>query len=560
MTDGPSNPKYFQNESSTAVPEGIDGAVWATPNLTRLDAFPDIKVALRSDWDKSKVAVVAGGGCGHEPMSAGYIGQGMLTAAVSGEVFASPSETAVLAALCAVTGSAGCLLLCLNYTGDRLNFTLAAQKARDLHGLQVEIVIIDDDVATSAKRAIAGTVLVQKIVGAAAEAGLSLAEVKKVAQDAVDNVASLGVSFSTCGRRAPERMALDEMEVGLGIHGEAGASREKLKPAGQIVDLIVDMLLTSDLSKHKLATADGYVALVNNLGAVPPHEMGVLTQALMKSKVGSKIKLLVGPAPLCTSLDMNGFSISLLRATEQFHAFLTAPTMAPAWPGANVPNPPAPVPMPFSLEDVSYIAKAVPSSDPKVEACFDKICASLIAAKAELDALDAIVGDGDCGSTMATGATRLMEEKGKLPLADPEKLCRCLSDVLSTAMGGSSGVLFRIMFLGMADFLKSSPGAWSESGGAALQAGLDAMMAAGGAQEGYRTMLDSLCPAARVLKDGGDLAAALAAAEAGAEKTKSMAARAGRSENVPEAVLKDTPDPGAVAVVKVIKAISEVSG
>jgi len=156
------NPKAFVNSDATAVQDGIEGIVLASPNLNRLDGYPDVKVVFRTDWDKSKVAIVSGGGSGHEPMHGGFVGCGMLTAAVSGEVFASPSVDAVLAGICAVTGPQGCLLVIKNYTGDRLNFTLAAQKARDLFQMKVETVIVNDDVATGSKRGIAGTLLVHK--------------------------------------------------------------------------------------------------------------------------------------------------------------------------------------------------------------------------------------------------------------------------------------------------------------------------------------------------------------------------------------------------------------
>jgi len=548
------NPKAFVNSDATAVQDGIEGIVLASPNLNRLDGYPDVKVVFRTDWDKSKVAIVSGGGSGHEPMHGGFVGCGMLTAAVSGEVFASPSVDAVLAGICAVTGPQGCLLVIKNYTGDRLNFTLAAQKARDLFQMKVETVIVNDDVATGAKRGIAGTLLVHKAAGAAAEAGASLEEVKKAAQLAIDSTASLGVSFSTCGRRYPERMSKDEMEVGLGIHGESGASKEPLKPCGEIVTLLVDKLLTSDASKSKLADASGYVALVNNLGAVPPVEMGVVVKALMASGIGPKIKALIGPAPLCTSLDMNGFSISLMALSGSLEEQILASCKAPAWPAAVTPNRTAPASMPFKSQDVSYLENAKPSSNPAVEAMLTEVCNILIASRQELDKIDAVVGDADCGSTMATGAERILQHKDKLPFADKEVLCRCLSDLLGLAMGGSSGVLLRVMFLGMADALKADP---EISVGAAFAKGLDAMMAAGGAGEGYRTMLDALCPAAKVLSSGGSLADAKAAAAAGADATKTMQARAGRSENVPEDVLLNTPDPGAVAAAKVFEALDK---
>ena len=179
-------PKRFVNDKDSVVQEAIDGLIATSAGkLSRLDTFPSKKVIFRTDWNKDKVALVSGGGAGHEPAHAGFVGQGLLTAAVSGEIFASPSVDAVLSAILHVTGPKGCLLVVKNYTGDRLNFGLAAEKAKAEHGLDVKMVIMGDDVAfgggSKQARGLAGTLLVHKIAGAAAEAGASLDEVHKLA-------------------------------------------------------------------------------------------------------------------------------------------------------------------------------------------------------------------------------------------------------------------------------------------------------------------------------------------------------------------------------------------
>ncbi|MEL7114506.1 MAG: dihydroxyacetone kinase subunit DhaK, partial [Pseudomonadota bacterium] len=175
----------FINAKEDLVTEAIDGLLAASGgSLSRLDGYPHIKVVFRSDWDKSKVALVSGGGSGHEPAHAGFVGQGMLTAAVCGEVFASPSVEAVLAGILAVTGNAGCLLIVKNYTGDRLNFGLAAERARAL-GRKVEMVVVDDDIALPdlpQPRGVAGTLFVHKVAGAMAEAGADLDAVADAAR------------------------------------------------------------------------------------------------------------------------------------------------------------------------------------------------------------------------------------------------------------------------------------------------------------------------------------------------------------------------------------------
>lgn len=174
------------NEKESVVQEAIDGLLAANSNfITRLDGYPSTKVIVRKDWDKSKVAIISGGGAGHEPAHAGFVGEGLLTAAVSGEVFASPSVDAVLSAILHVTGEKGCLLVVKNYTGDRLNFGLAAEKAKTEYGLNIKMVIVGDDVAFGAgskqARGLAGTLLVHKIAGAAAQADSTLEVVHKLA-------------------------------------------------------------------------------------------------------------------------------------------------------------------------------------------------------------------------------------------------------------------------------------------------------------------------------------------------------------------------------------------
>jgi dihydroxyacetone kinase len=283
-------------------------------------------------------------------------------------------------------------------------------------------------------------------------------------------------------------------------------------------------------------------------------EMAVVTGSLMKSKHRERIKLLVGPASLCTSLDMNGFSLSLLGLTPTLESYLTARTSVAAWPDAVAPSFPAPVPMaagPGSFDGVHA------SEDTAVKAMLEKVCATLIGAKKFLDDLDAKVGDADCGSTMHGAATSVLDVKDKFPFADPQATCRCLGNILSTAMGGSSGVLLSIMFTGMAaSFQKSGKNSWSAGGAQAFMDGLKDMMEAGGASTGMRTMLDALVPAAEALVAGKGLLGAKAASEAGCAATKNMVPRAGRSENVPESAWKSCVDPGAKAAAMVFDALA----
>ena len=227
----------FVNKKENLVTEAVDGVVAASGGkLARLDGYPHIRVVVRNDWDKSKVALVSGGGSGHEPAHAGFVGNGMLTAAVCGDVFTSPSVDAVLAGILAVTGAPGCLLIVKNYTGDRLNFGLAAERARAF-GLNVEMVIVNDDIALPElpqARGVAGTLFVHKIAGALAEQGADLNTVTAAAKKVIAKTKSIGMSLNTCtvpGSPKEDRIPQGMAELGLGIHGEAGVEQIEFNSA-----------------------------------------------------------------------------------------------------------------------------------------------------------------------------------------------------------------------------------------------------------------------------------------------------------------------------------------
>lgn len=542
--------KHLINERHAIVTEALDGAVLASGGaLARLDGYPDIKVAVRADWDKSKVALVSGGGSGHEPAHVGFVGRGMLTAAVCGEIFASPSVDAVLAAILAVTGPAGCLLIVKNYTGDRLNFGLAAEKAR-ARGLEVEMVIVGDDVATAEARprGVAGTVLVHKAAGHAAEQGLRLSAVKAAAEHAAAAVGSLGLSLSTCsvpGSPPDVRIGDAEIELGLGIHGEPGLLRSPLAPADTLVTVMLERLLQQSGGEGPLAL------LVNNLGGLPPIELSIVTRSLLQGALSGRIELLVGPAPLMTALDMKGFSVTLLPLDDALRTALRAPTDAPAWPGARTVQPLQRIPLPAGLESVPY----TPSDDPKIRAILVAACEELVEQEAFLNALDARVGDGDTGSTFGNAARGLLRRLDSLPLADPPALCRAVSERLAASMGGSSGVLLAIFSEAAAEALETGAG-WPAS----LRKGLQRMQKYGGAEIGDRTMIDALSPAIAAFEAGKGLAAAAEAAEAGAASTESIARTlAGRSSYLNEETLIGVRDPGAAAVAAVFSRLRRVS-
>ena len=527
----------FFNAKDAVVTEAVDGFLRsAGGRLARLDGYPHIKVVVRTDWDRSKVAIVSGGGSGHEPAHAGFVGQGMLTAAVCGDVFASPSVDAVLAAILSVTGKAGCLLVVKNYTGDRLNFGLAAERARAF-GLTVNMVIVDDDVALPElprARGVAGTLFVHKIAGALAEAGEDLETVTAAARRVIAGVVSIGMSLDTCtipGSPKEDRIKSGYAELGLGIHGEAGVEQVVFGSARQAMAQVVERL-----ASH--VKPGPQVALLNNLGGATHLEMSVLAEELARSSIADQVRWIVGPAAMMTSLDMQGFSLSLMPLTKEAERGLMAPAAPWAWPGINPFGDFAVLPLPDGLIPIQPMPSAHASRRDLIARC----CDILIAAETDLNALDARTGDGDTGSTLATAARALVKALDRLPLADLTQLYRAIGMELSQTMGGSSGVLLAIFFTAAGD---ASAGGrdWIE----ALGAGLGRVRQVGGAEPGDRTMIDALVPALDALPRG--VAAAAGAARAGADFTGTIRrAKAGRASYLSEDRLRDVNDPGAEAV------------
>jgi ATP-dependent dihydroxyacetone kinase len=536
----------FINGKDTLVTDAIDGLLQTSGGaLTRLDGYPHIKVVCRADWDKSKVALISGGGSGHEPAHAGFVGAGMLTAAVCGEVFASPSVDAVLAGILAVTGRAGCLLIVKNYTGDRLNFGLAAERARAF-GLDVAMVIVDDDIALPdlpQPRGVAGTLFVHKIAGDLAENGADLATVKQAADQAIASMASIGMSLDTCivpGSTKEDRIPAGKAELGLGIHGEAGVQQVLFEGAISAMDMV--------LSKLSAKIESGpHVAILNNLGSTTPLEMSILAHALAISPKAENIKHIIGPAPLMTSLDMHGFSVSVLPVDATNLAQLGSSVDLSAWPGMKDIGPVLTRPLPDGLSPI----QPIPSTNDKTAAIIAQCCDLLIAAENDLNLLDAKSGDGDTGSTLATAARALSGALDRMPLADLTQLFRAIGNELSQTMGGSSGVILAIFFGATGDACASG-----KPTPKALMAGLDRISQVGGAHQGDRTMVDALEPALRALPDG--IAKAAQAARAGADATAAMGrAKAGRASYVPEENLLGHNDPGAEAVARLFEGLAK---
>ncbi len=537
----------FINDKEKLVTDAIDGIINVSGGrLARLDGYPHIKVVVRADWDKTKVALVSGGGSGHEPSHAGFVGKGMLTAAVCGDIFASPSVDAVLAGILAVTGPAGCLLIVKNYTGDRLNFGLAAERARTF-GLKVSMVIVDDDIALPdlhQPRGLAGTLLVHKIAGAVADNGDTLDQVTEAANRVIAGVKSIGMSLSTCtipGSPKEDRIPAGKAELGLGIHGEAGVEQVEFSTAKNAISQIVDKL-NSHMSN------ESHVVLLNNLGGVTEIEMSVLAKELFQSKIASQLRFVIGPASMMTSLDMHGFSITVYPLQDSDEILLKQNCEPAAWKGCfEVINNDV-VALPDGLTPILPI----PSKHPETAAFLTQCCEVFIASEADLNTLDAKSGDGDTGTTLSRASRALIDSLDRLPLADNTQLFRAIGSELSQTMGGSSGVLLAIFFAAVGDAASSGLPMI-----AAMQAGLDRMSQVGGAKVGDRTMIDALQPALDELEGG--IATAAKAARKGADHTANITeAKAGRATYLSKAQLQGHNDPGAEAVARLFEHLAKI--
>jgi triose/dihydroxyacetone kinase / FAD-AMP lyase (cyclizing) len=556
--------KKFINRPQDVVEEMLQGLVVLYPGCTRL---PGHNVLIRADANPasaSQVAIVSGGGSGHEPAHAGYIGAGMLSAAVAGEVFTSPSSDSVFAAIQAVAGKRGSLLVVKNYTGDRLNFGLAAEMAR-AEGIPVEMLIVDDDVALSGTgqatgaRGLAGTVFVHKLLGAAAEEGESLHELAAIGKAAVESLGTMGVSFSAGTSPAVGKPSFElnehDMELGLGIHGEPGVARMPLQSA----DALTETLLTSILQHKKIATP--MAIMINNLGATTAMELAIVARhavSFLASRGFAVQRIFAGT--FLSSLDMAGISISVLGLNEDRLRWIDAATLAPAWPNLLKQPPGTPsFKIPTRESAVAGIAQIELGTQPK--RAIDAACEALILAEAELTELDRITGDGDLGVSMARAAKAVQGAVNSYPLNDISGTLKALAHTLGRELGGSSGPFYGVLFLRCANvlgrFRTTERAQWVQ----AIEEGCRAISELGGAKPGDRTMLDALYPFVNTWKQQREATpqavwAAVEAAAQGAAATAQMKPKLGRSSYLGDRVLGH-PDPGARAVSIWLRAVCQ---
>ncbi|XOK14398.1 dihydroxyacetone kinase family protein [Agrobacterium tumefaciens] len=551
--------KKLINDPATVVRDMLEGVVALSPATVLL---ADENVVIRSglpETEKRKVAVLSGGGSGHEPAHAGYVGAGMLTVAVAGDVFTSPSTDAVLAGIKAAAGPAGALVIVKNYTGDRLNFGLAAELAR-AEGIPVEIVVVADDVAlkdtvpADRLRGIAGTVLVHKVAGAAAEQGLPLQAVARIAREAAEKLSSMGVSLGSCTLPAVGRpgfvLGEAEIEVGLGIHGEQGVRRMPVASADELVKLVLETIEADG----RLKSGDRVTLLVNGLGSTPPMELAIVARsAVARLEAKGVVVERAWAGTFLSALDMPGFSLSVMHVDDATLSLMDAQTDAGAWPRGGAVNRTRVLPS-AGVEKSVTAENTITAAGERLRAAAELVAGALIAAEPKLTQLDSVTGDGDLGTSMVRGAEAILA----LPMesfADVSGGLMAMANAMRKAIGGSSGPFYATGLMRASRHLAGIEKPTAQQMAEAFVAAVAAVSELGGAKPGDRTMIDALHPAAETFRDklaGGASAAeawrsAVAAGVAGAEATASMKPRLGRASYLGERAVGHL-DAGAVAV------------
>ncbi|TKV71379.1 dihydroxyacetone kinase family protein [Rhizobium sp. AU243] len=551
--------KKLINDPATVVRDMLEGVVALSPATILL---ADENVVIRSGLlvpEKRRVAVLSGGGSGHEPAHAGYVGAGMLTVAVAGDVFTSPSTDAVLAGIRAAAGPAGALVIVKNYTGDRLNFGLAAELAR-AEGIPVEIVVVADDVALKdtvpddRRRGIAGTVLVHKLAGAAAEQGLPLQEVARIAREAAGKLSSMGISLGSCTLPAvgtPGFVLGDaEIEVGLGIHGEQGVRRMSIASADELVKLVLETIEADG----RLKSGDRVALLVNGLGSTPPMELAVVARsAVTRLEAKGVVVERAWAGTFLSALDMPGFSLSVMHVDGAMLNLMDAPTDAGAWPRGGAVNRNRVLPS-AGVEKSMTAEIRITAAGERLRSAAERVARALIAAEPILTQLDSVTGDGDLGTSMVRGAEAILALLGE-SFADVSGGLMAMANAMRKAIGGSSGPFYATGLMRASRHLAGIEKPTAQQMAEAFVAAVLAVSELGGAKPGDRTMIDALHPAAEAFRDklaagaSADVAwrSASAAGIAGAEATTSMKPRLGRASYLGERAIGH-PDAGAVAV------------
>lgn len=575
--------KKIINKPETLVREMCHGIVMAHSDLA-LDSKN--KVIYRKNLNPNKVSLISGGGSGHEPAHSGFVGKGLLDAAVCGDIFASPSQIQVYQAIKRVSNDRGILLIIKNYSGDIMNFKNAGLLAQE-DGMKVDYVKVDDDIAvtdslyTVGRRGVAGTVFVHKIAGAAAEQGKTLAEVKAVAEKVIMNVKSIGFALSSCTVPAKGNAIFElgenEMEYGVGIHGEPGIKRISILSEDELASQMVASLVKELFDLNKSNTRKRVAVLVNGFGSTPLMELYALNSALSRELYHYDIEIartFVGN--YMTSLDMAGASISLLKLDDELESLLDEPCDAAA---LSVYGPVETVSYydAFSVDDnevsVSFEIetpdKFAKISDDKLtldnlQYIVDVMSASIIRNEVSFCELDSHAGDGDFGMSLAKGFRQLKKEWRDIiaqPDVDIATFLHECAMIIMEHCGGASGPIWGSAFRSAGRAASGKKSLTVSDFAELLCAAVAGIQMTGersfgrGAAEGDKTLIDALLPCAEAwveyAKEGHRFDKAFKigaeAAVKGAEKTRMIVARMGRAGTVGERSLGH-PDAGAYAL------------
>ena len=569
--------KKIMNTAESFVYDMCHGLAKAHPELEFVEKY---KIVKKKVIDRNKVTLISGGGSGHEPAHAGFVGTGMLDAAVCGDVFASPSQIQVYNALKLTASKKGTLMIVKNYSGDCMNFNNAGALAKD-DGIEVDAVYVNDDIAvkdslyTQGRRGVAGTVFVHKIAGAAAEQGKSLPEVKAVAEKVIANIRSFGFALTSCTVPAAGsptfEIGEDEMEFGVGIHGEPGRKREKLISADELAARIVPDI-AEDL---KLVKGEEIALLINGFGGTPLQELYLFNNSVTNEleKAGIKIyKTLVGN--YMTSIDMAGASVTFLRLDDELKGYLDYPVSTPAitWGGSSKEDIAAREAIAaLAKEDVNEAAAEVEEEEGKTYTFAGK---AVIGEKINTPGMGKLIklmadiiiendvpfcnadrcGDGDFGMSIAKGFKQLKADWDTRKKGDIGEFLVSCSEIIMEYCGGASGPIWGSAFRYAGKAVQGKKEIELKDLAAIFQAAVEGVQETGrksfgkGAVVGDKTLFDALVPVADALSEAAEkgmkmkdaMKASAKAAVAGAEATKYIQAKMGRagvtdSEGYPDA-------------------------
>ncbi len=575
--------KKLMNQADNLVMEMCHGIVLAHPELQLNEKY---KIISRRTMKKGKVSLISGGGSGHEPTHAGFVGAGMLDAAVCGDVFASPSQIQVYQAIKQVATEQGVLMIIKNYSGDMMNFKNGAALALE-DGILVDYVKVDDDIAvedslyTVGRRGVAGTVFVHKIAGAAAELGFDLSTVKRIAEKAAAQVRSIGFAFTSCtvpAKGTPTfTLGEDEMEYGVGIHGEPGIRREKMMDSNVLAERMVGDLL------NDIGEVNEVAILVNGFGATPLQELYVFNNDVIRALDARGVNVhrtFVGN--YMTSIDMAGASLSILKLDDELKQYVNTPASTPAF---KVDGDPAPIQMikskqmtikadsSFKVETNEQFANIVGEQFTLANMHYyiDKMSEIIIENEVPFCELDAHAGDGDFGMSVAKGFKQLKREWAELVQATSmnEFLTNC-SMIIMEHCGGASGPIWGSAFRAAGKAVEGKEFLTVHDFASMLQAAVKGIQTTGersfgrGAVVGDKTLIDAFLPCANVWTEAANNGTTFVesftrgaeAAVKGAEATKQIVARMGRAGTVGERSL-GYPDAGAYGLGVIFTALAE---